>query len=571
MSPEQVEGRELDARSDIFSLGTVLYEMVTGQKAFEGKSQLSVASAILEKEPAPIASFAPLMPQSLDHAIRRCLAKNRDERWQTALDLSSELKWIRESGSQAAPIPISDESKKKQSGQWLPWTVCAVLALALIAAMWLHRGQAAEQTAYFSAALSFPTSDMAIAPNGHTVAIVGSSETERSNALWLYEVGAQQATKLANTNGAAFPFWSPDGKFVAFFADGKLKRLDVTAGTVQVISDAPTGRGGTWNQDGVIVFTPNGGLNEGLYRVPATGGSPTRITSPDTGRGENSNRWPSFLPDGKHFLYFAGDVAGLSAPNAIYVGALGSNEKKFVTKADANAIYVAPGYLLYYRDRALLAQPFDVEKLQLSGEAVPLLTHVAYVARIARAIFSASDRVLVSRHGSGTPPSTLQWFDRKGTALGAVGNPDIYANVSLSPDGKSVALDKTDPENENTDVWTYDLQRNSLKRLTFDPAIDTTPMFSPDGTKVLFATSRDHRFKLFVKDADGATEEKPLNLESSDQLDCYPSDWSKDSKYILFKQATELWIAAMPDLKTDRLCKDMARPRMGSSLRMESG
>jgi len=562
MSPEQVEGREVDARSDIFSFGAVLYEMLTGRKAFEGKSQLSVASAILEKEPEPVNALAPLTPATLDHAIRRCLAKNREERWQTALDLGGELKWIRESGSKAtvAIVPARPAEKWRRL---LPWVVCAVLAAGLFGLLVSRTGSNSEQTSYFFAVLPFSVMDVAMAPNGHTVAVVGTGEADRTNVLWLYEVGAPQARRLPGTEGAAFPFWSADGKSVAFFADGKLKRLDIAGGTVQVICDAPTGRGGTWNTDGVIVFTPTGGLLEGLYRVQATGGTPTQITSPDVNRGENSNRWPMFLPDGKHFLYFAGNVAGQHDPDAIFVGALDSNEKRFVTKATGNPAYVPSGYLLFYRQNTLFAQRFDSNKFEVSGEAMPLLTDVAYMARTAHIFYAASDSLLVARRGPGNPVSRLAWFDRKGNEIGALGKPEIYANVALSPNDKMVALDKTEEGNQNTDVWTYDLQRDAFKRLTFDPAIDATAMFSPDSQRVLFSSSREHRFNLYLKNADGAEEEKKLALDASDKADRYPCDWSRDGKFILYKRATELWVAEMPDLKTRPLVQRQGTAKNG--------
>ena len=567
MSPEQLGGVELDSRSDIFSLGAVLYEMTTGRKAFPGKSQLSVASAILEKHPEAISAVVPLTPPSLDHAIRRCLAKDREDRWQTARDLAGELNWIRESGSQAgAPAMAQDSARARERLSWLAWALCGLLAAGLIAGAIQWRSQKnAVQPAFFSAAPSLPALDLEMAPDGRSVAVVAFSETDRTNVIWIYVIGDQQARKLPQTEGARFPFWSPDGKSLAFFADGKLKKLDIAGGPVQAICDAASGRGGTWNKDGVIVFTPSGGLLDGLYRVLATGGTPARISTPDRNRGETTNRWPEFLPDGRHFLYFGGDVAGsISASaesNAIFVGALDSNEKTFVTNATGNASYVAPGYLLYYKDKTLFAQSFDAGRLKLSGDPVALLTDVAYTPRISHTAFSASEGVLVAQRGSGVSVSQLVWYDRKGNEVGSVGEREVVVNVAIGPDGKTIAVDRTDEETQNSDVWTYDLQRNGLKRLTFDPSVDATPVFSPDGKQILFGSSRGSTFRVYIKNADGAQEEKLLPVNGADIADRYPSDWSRDGKYILYTQATDLWVAEAPDWKTRPLIQGQGTVR----------
>jgi hypothetical protein len=325
-----------------------LYEILTGKRAFEGKTQLSVASAILESEPPSLNSIKPLTPVNLDRAIRRSLAKDRDDRWQTARDFSSELKWIGESSGRA---PISATGIQARNSPlrrgWLPWPLSGLLAAALLALILLWSGaKNNSQAGYFYAQLPFTVESMAMAPDGRTLAVIGKLEPERAKALWLYEVGSRRARSLPDTEDAIFPFWSPDGKSLGFFAEGKLKKLDTAGGPVQTICDAPSGRGGTWNKDGVIIFTPSGQLGDGLYRVSANGGSVTRISMPDASRGEYSHRWPMFLPDQKHFLYLAASVSGKTDPDAIYVGALNSNEKKFVIKATANAVYVAPGYIL---------------------------------------------------------------------------------------------------------------------------------------------------------------------------------------------------------------------------------
>jgi eukaryotic-like serine/threonine-protein kinase len=553
MSPEQVQGQELDGRSDIFSLGAVLYEMLTGKRAFEGKTQLSVASAILESEPAPLNSIRPMTPVNLDHAVRRSLAKDRDDRWQTARDFSSELKWIGESSGQT---PISSTGVQSRTvllrRGWLPWVLCGLLGAAFLVAILLWYGAKNNnlQAGYFYAQIPFTVESMAMAPDGRTIAVVGKPESEQAKTLWLYEVGVRRGRSLPDTEGALFPFWSPDGKSLAFFAQGKLKKLDIAGGPVQAICDAPSGRGGTWNKDGVIIFSPSGGLGTGLHRVSASGGTPTRITAPDISRGEDSHRWPIFLPDQKHFLYLAANVSGKTEPDTIYIGALDSDQKKFITKATANAAYAAPGYLLFYREKTLFAQRFDAAKLELTGEALPTLTDISYLPRIVHAAYAASDTgLLVAQSGSGVALSRLVWYDRKGNETGVASKPDVYSNIQLAPDGKTVALDKTDEESTNADIWTYDLQRDAMRRLTFNPAIDAMPVWSPDGARILFASSRNQTFDLFVKNADGGQEEKLLEFDNSTKDDKYPYDWSPDGKYILYTRETELWFATFPELK----------------------
>src|ERR1700747_2966780 len=467
MSPEQVEGKELDGRSDIFSLGAVLYEMVAGKRAFEGKSQLSVASAILEKEPAPITVVKPTTPLALDHVIRKCLAKTPEDRWQSASDLAGELKWIAESGTRAVGAAVTPATTK--SRERLAWLIAGTLTVALVvASIWLRNSKPPGQMMYFPAPMSFPASDIAIAPNVHTIAVLGYFESAGKNALWIYELGSQTARHLTNTEGATYPFWSPDGRYLAFFADGKLKKLERFSRAVQIISDAPSGRGGTWNKDGVIVFTPDARSGVGLYRVSASGGALAPLSTLDKNRRELSHRWPMFLPDGTHYLYMATNFAGQKSVDAIFVGSLDSDERHFVVEASANAAYAAPGYLLFYRDGSLFAQPFDLKRFALTGEARVVLTELQYQPQVKRAMFAASENgVLVAQTGSGVALSRPVWFDRKGKELGALGKPDVYGNVSIAPNGKFVAVSITDIASQNTDIWTYDLQHGNTKRLTF--------------------------------------------------------------------------------------------------------
>jgi Tol biopolymer transport system component len=559
MSPEQVEGKELDGRSDIFSLGAVLYEMLTGKRAFEGKSQLSVASAILEKEPVPVTVNKPMTPPALEHAIRRCLAKDIEDRWQTARDLAVELKWIGESGSQAAIPAIRPEARKSLA--WLAWVLGGALVAGLIAGLvWWRSSRVEEHAMYFSAPFSFPVRDMAIAPNGHTVAVVGDRESGGKSALWLYEVGSRDARSVADTDGASFPFWSPDGRSLGFFAEGKLKRLEIAGGPLQTLCDAPSGRGGSWSRDGVILFTPSGRIGDVVNRVPASGGIPQPVGVLDMSRNETSHRWPVFLPDGKHYMFMAFNVTGMTDTDAIFVGSLDSREKKFLTTATANAAYAAPGYFVFYRDKTLFAQHIDLGKFELTGGASPILTDIQYEPRIGHATFSVSnDRALLAQNGTGVSLSQLEWFDRSGKEMGAVGKPDVYANVNLAPNGKLVAVDKTDTANQNSDVWVYDLQSESTKRMTFDPAIDAMPVWSPDGTRMVFSSSRKQSFDLYLKNTDGTQEERAI--EATPAQDKYPSAWSRDGKYLLYTRDTELWFLTLPEMSSQLFLKTSSAMR----------
>jgi Tol biopolymer transport system component len=338
--------------------------------------------------------------------------------------------------------------------------------------------------------------------------------------------------------------WSPDGKSVGFFADGKLKKVEVSGGQVQVLCDAPNGRGGAWNREGTIIFSAD--AVGPLLRVSSAGGSPSELTKVDSARSEAGHRWPVFLPDGKHFLYLAANFSGRPGINAIFVGSLDSTEKRFVVSASANAFYAEPGYLLYMRDKTLVAQSFDLRHFTLSGDPHTLSDEVLYFPQVYRAVFSVSGaEMLVTQTGKGVYLSQLTWFDRNGRNVGTSGKPSWYNNVQLSPDGRRIATDQTDQDGRNIDVWVQDPARDATTRLTFDPALDTTPAWSPDSKKLAISSNRSLNFRLYLKNADGSGSEEEIAQAGESAFNVL--DWSHDGKFLLTRRSNELWYLTMPE------------------------
>ncbi len=538
MSPEQVEGKELDGRSDIFSLGAVLYEMVTGKRAFEGKSQLSVASAILEKEPEAISAVKPTAPAALNRAIRRCLAKDPEERWQSASDLASELKWLEGDGSKTEARERTAESGKwNASAARILATVLLVLAAA--GAGWWWRSPEPKARAYYATPFRLGANDLAISPDGRITAVVAYWDQDNQYVIWTYRLGEANASVVEGTEGASHPFWSADGKWIGFFAQGKLKKVALTGKSVQVICDAPNGRGGTWNKDGVILFTPD--VFTGISQVMEGGGTVKEKTKLDDSRVESSQRWPFFLPDGKHFIYLAANFSGHPENNGIFLGSLDSQEKRYLVPASSNAAYAEPGYLLYLRDGALVAQGFDLKNFAVKGEPEVVLRNVDYRPVVDLALFVAGPNgTVVAQTGSGGLESRLSWFDRSGKPMGNVGPPLTYANPSLSPDGKRLAFDQRSPGGQEIAIWVYDLRTAVASKLTLDPSLNQAPVWSGDGKRIIFTSNRKIFNLVFQKNADGSGPESQITDMGGGRLvNCW--DTSRDGKYILLRNEGELW------------------------------
>ena len=549
MAPEQLEAGELDARTDIFAFGAVLYEMITGTRAFTGKSRVSLIGAILKDEPPAVSTVQPMSPPALDHVVRTCLEKDPDERWQTARDLMRELKWVAESGSEArVAAPVAARGRNRE--RWA-WIAAGALVVALIGALpfvigYLRRAPGGTHAIRFSIPtpnLTYLGDDFAISPDGGRLAFSGTDSFGKPR-LWVRPLDSLTTQPLPETDGATFPFWSPDSRFIGFFAGGKLKKIDVSGGAPQTLCEAPSGRGGTWNRDGLIVFAP--GVGGTLYKVWAAGGEPAPLTTLDQA-SEYGQSWPQFLPDGRHFLYLS-----RQEKSGIYVGSLDSKETRRILYSQVSAMYAPPGYLLFVREAALMAQPFDAGKLELTGEPFPVTEPIG-LSPPRRSPFTLSENgVLVYEDGGDILNSQLAWHDREGKQMRTVGPPGNYSFIWLSADAERVAVERAEKGNFN--IWLIDIARNSPTRFTFDRAFDLAPVCSPDGGKVVFSSNRSGLPDLYVKPASGGSDEELLLKTSSLK---YPTDWSSDGKLILYtevnsKSRNDIWILPLEGDRTPR-------------------
>lgn len=538
MAPEQLERNEVDARTDIFAFGTVLYEMATGKKAFEGKTQASVIAAILERDPTPITALQPMTPEALNRVIKKCLAKDPDNRWQTASDLRDELKWIAEIGSGAAvsPPPLTARRKTRQR-IWAATTFLLFLAVVALTVLVLHRSEPNGRVVRFvipPPEKSTITGSMAISPDGSRIAFVAADFSGKDH-LWVQSMDSLSALQLPESDDASFPFWSPDSRYVGFFAESNLKTIAISGGPPHSLCDVSDARGGTWNRSGVILFAPNSG--SGLYRIPATGGSMTAVTTRDESQ-ETSHRWPVFLPDGYHFIYFI--QAGKADVAGIYLGSLDSKEKKRLLSGHLYAAFAAPGYLLFARERTLMAQPFDTRRLQLTGDAAPIAESIWSSPVVnGLAAFSVSENGVLAYRSGSAATNRLLWFDRSGKQSGSLGSPGTYDQPALSPDGKRLAVD------EGSNIWLIDSSTQTSSRLTFGSG--QTATWSPDGGRVIFNSNRQGTDDLYQKLSNNAGNEE-LVLRSN--FSKYPDDWSADGRFVVFdnvdpKTRFDLWVLPM--------------------------
>ncbi|MGE5361222.1 MAG: protein kinase domain-containing protein [Bacteroidales bacterium] len=534
MAPEQATGSVADARADIFAFGVMLYEMLSGVRPFQGDTAPAVVKAILSEEPGPVSRRRPSaeIPAALDHLVSRCLAKDPEERWQSARDLATQLAWV------GGALNVPGSRIRRQTRPSLVLGVALLAVVAIVAAAVAGRlgppassraGATVATPLHFSIEapphVTFAPSGgfMALSPDGRSLAFVATATRAGGKpSLWIRRLDRGSAYELEGTDGAAQPFWSADSRQVAFSADSRLKRIDASGGTPTTICEAPDAMAGTWNQDGVILFWTI--VGDGLYRVPASGGTPIPVTRVDRARGERAQGWPQFLPDGRHFLYAVARSDAVEA--GIFVGSLDSAERWQVVAGSSNAQYVQPGYLVYTRGGILMAQSFGLQQLRPLGEPLSLLEAVAHNSNTSKSTFSASNTAVLAYRPA--PRFELAWVDRAGRVLETIGEPDYYRDPALSPDNRQIAVARFDAATGGSSIYLIDTARRVRSRLTTTLG-DAAPLWSPDGTQLAFRSARGGVPGIYQVHADGSDQREIF----ANGFEAAPTAWWRDGSFIL--------------------------------------
>jgi serine/threonine protein kinase len=556
MSPEQVQGQETDHRSDIFSLGVLLYEMLTGEAPFKGLHETAISYEIVNVDPAPMSAIRPEIPAELDAIVLECLEKDPRERTQSAGQVALDLKkYRRESSRQKASritaarpmVKLSSHEREavhtaeqpETKRAFLPWIVAGALGIATVALAVLYSAGPPHTDQVIRALIPSPShtffaqqsggnssgGQISISPDGRKIAFVAVDSSGNTN-LYVRALNSLAALPLPNTQGAYYPFWSPKNDFVGFFMNGKLEKIDASGGPPLTICDAPSGRGGSWSKDDVIVFAPS--YTGPLFQVPAAGGVASQVTRLDSARQETTHRFPCFLPDGIHFLFFAG-AGGENSDEGVMVGSLDGSTLKKVSDGHSDALY-ANGYLLFVRQQILLAQPFDADKLELRGNAVPIAEQIRFDLTYNRGSFAASQNgLLIFEGGVGLPLRQLAIINRAGTTIRGLKGAESVQEGAFSPDGKKVAYSSFDNTQRNEDIWVYDIEREIKTRLTFEPRAETDPIWSPDGKHILYYSNKDAKNGIYQKNADGTGSDEEI---VSHPTNIFPTSWSQDGKWI---------------------------------------
>lgn len=538
MSPEQLEGQPADHCSDIFSFGAMFYEMLTGQKPFEGKSQASLIAAILSREPTPLATVRPMFPPGLDRLVKKCLEKDPRDRWQSARDLCDELRWIQKSGSQAGiPIQVSRRRRFRFRLAWLVAIMTGLTAVVLAAKIFMEPVQV-PSVRKFKIGMGEEINNInwsRISPDGKLLAI-RAVDSIGASSIWIRPMNSLDAYPLAGTDGAGRPFWSPDSRYLAYFISGQLKKVPASGGPVQLICEV-NGYDGSWGNSGIILF--DNATGDSIRQVSASGGVASAATKINRDRHETTHAWPYFLPDGKHFLYLAQVDTNSQAAGSyiVCVGSLDADLDKQLFRVNSRIEYSQAGYILYREGNVLFAHAFDDKKLEARGEAIPVAENVSAFRNAA--LFSVSDEgTLEYQTGTDLGLSQLVWLDRSGRVIDTVGVSGYYSDIALSPDGNRLAYEITDPTTQSFDIWVYDLERNIPTRLTFDEGNEVWPIWSPDGSRIAYASDKSGNFDIMERQANGLGEPRVI-FSAKGQTG--PTSWSRDDKTITVDNLQENW------------------------------
>lgn len=547
MAPEQLDGLPASPRSDLWSFGAMIFEMVTGGRAFPGDTTSAVISEILHRDPPSLATLAPDAPPILDRLVRECLAKDPSRRWQSAADAAAALGWV----DAAARLP-GPSRRKPVTTTALVLAVAATGAfIGLAAGRFVRAPELREQRLRFTVQPPTGTAladilvgtGIATAPDGHSMVFV--AQGEGPPALWLWSLEDGSANRLESTAGAASPFWSPDGRSIAFFAGGRLRRIDLEGGQASDLCDAPYGAVGTWFNDDRILFSQWAGENEGLYVLPARGGAPEMLPGSGADDSGGSRTWPAALPDRRRYLYLKRGYRGPAGAPEMCIGSFDSAEERCLGRSDSRAAFVPPDLVLFIRGGKLLAQRVDLDKPALLGSPVMVTADPWWFSPTGAAEFSASDdgRMLVVRGDSG--PSELQWYDRSGRMVGTLGERARYFWPRLSPDGRTVAARVRDPESGVGDVWLVSTGSGIASRLTFEPSDAQSPTWSPDGRSLAYGASRSGPPDIFFRDLETGAE-LTLVAQPGTQI---PRDLSPDGSLLAYEDyspsrqvAQQIWL-----------------------------
>jgi eukaryotic-like serine/threonine-protein kinase len=586
MSPEQVQGHDVDHRSDIFSFGVLLYELFTGQLPFRGVHETALMYEIVNVDAAPMSSLKPEIDAGLDAIVLECLEKDPRDRYQSVAEVGKDLRKFKRESSRtrvsrvtaARPVYQSSGAQplehpepiepSKQTAPLIPWIIAGLFALAFGALAFIHFRGPVPNVPVLRSYIHPPekvTLDsragghISLSPDGQTLAFVGRDSVGKTY-LFVRPLRSLTFLQLPGTDDAFYPFWSPDNKQIAFFSNGRLKRVDATGGPVLTICDAPNGRGGTWNSAGVILFAPDN--TTGLSKVAAVGGAPVVVTRLDSSQKEDNHRFPMFLPDGVHFLYATQTVGagGATEQDRVLAGSLSdSSYRTELFHASSNMAFVR-GHLLYFQQKTLMARPFDPEKISFTGDAVPIAENVLYGTARSKASFSVSETGILLYQGGFTSLNRLVFIDRTGREIQSLAEGASLANARLSPDEKMLAYAQEDPQTGTLDIWLNEIARSVRSRFTFDPSTENNPVWSPDGKSIIYSWVRGARAGLYMK---SAVTSDTAHLLYSSSTNNFSSSWSSDGMSLAFFSAgdartkTDLWVlplsgdhTAVPFLKT---------------------